>query len=273
MSVPAWLRRYWRPSSPPESSRFASAGGSSRRPASSSDSLASSAARRLRRGLSSALLCVPVLATGAAAQTVVPDDWPLKPSGLSAGDQFRLMFVTSTTRDATSTNIADYNSFVQARAAAGHMSIRSYSAQFRALGSTAAVDARDNTSTTGTGVPIYWLGGAKLADDYADLYDGTVWDSTAGRDESGGTVSGNPLIWTGTANDGTEYTVATFSGALGSAVFVAYGNPGIFYDNRSVGSTSRPLYGMSPVFEVGQSNQLSIGALLIANRNVRFWST
>ena len=46
-------------------------------------------------------------------------------------------------------------------------------------------DARDNTGTTGTGVPIYWLGGAKVADDNADFYDG-AWDEEAtGRRENG----------------------------------------------------------------------------------------
>ena len=56
---------------------------------------------------------------------------------------------------------------------------------FRALISTAGTDARDNTGTRYTysddnddtnddlGVPIYWLNGKKVADDYRDLYDGT----------------------------------------------------------------------------------------------------
>jgi hypothetical protein len=34
------------------------------------------------------------------------------PTGLSPGDEYRLVFVTSTTRNATSSNIADYNLFV-----------------------------------------------------------------------------------------------------------------------------------------------------------------
>ena len=82
------------------------------------------------------------------AQTGVPADWALKPSGLSGGDQFRLLFITSTTRNAESTDIADYNTFVQGRAAAGHQAIRSHSSGFRVVGCTEAVDARDNTSTT-----------------------------------------------------------------------------------------------------------------------------
>ena len=67
-----------------------------------------------------------------------------------------------------------YNSYVQARAANGHAVIRPYGAGFRAIGSTASVDARDNTCSTGTGVPIHWLSGSKVADDYGDFYDGTA---------------------------------------------------------------------------------------------------
>ena len=35
-----------------------------------------------------------------------------QPTSLNPGDTYRLAFVTSTVRDATSTNIADYNTFV-----------------------------------------------------------------------------------------------------------------------------------------------------------------
>ena len=270
VSAFSWLRRPRCSTSPPESLTSASAGASSRRPASSSDSLSFTAARRLRRGLSSALLCVPLLAllaTGAAAQTVVPDDWPLKPSGLSAGDQFRLMFVTSTTRDASSTDIADYNSFVQGRAAAGHTSIQSYSAQFRALGSTATVDARDNASTTGTGVPIYWLGGAKIADSYTDFYDGN-WDSAMGdgRNESGGSASSVSVVFVGSEDNGTK---DSNNFTLGStADFVRVSNPRTpsqgLRNGGALAETSEThrFYGLSPVFEVAPTTttELSIGA-------------
>ena len=277
MGAFAWLRRSRRPSSPPELSSSAGRHSASRRPASSSDSSGLSAARtsagirhaarRLRRGLSSALLCVPLLAllaTGAAAQTVVPADWPLKPSGLSTGDQFRLMFITSTTRLATSSNIADYNSFVQTRAAAGHMSIQTYSSQFRALGSTAAVDARDNAMTTGTGVAIYWLGGAKVANSNADFHDGT-WANPVGRDESGTSVASNTRYFTGSENDGTEALISVLSSALGEAATggVRFGEvQGLSKNQSAVGgsTTSYSFLALSPVFEVGQSNQLSISA-------------
>ena len=97
------------------------------------------------------------------------------------------MFVTTHTRDGRSSNIADYNSLVQDRAGAtGHTNIQTYKTGFRALASTTTVDARDNTCTTGAGVAIYWLNGSKVADNNADLYDGS-WDSVSGRRfESGG---------------------------------------------------------------------------------------
>ena len=100
----------------------------------------------------------------------VYSDWNAKPSGISGGDQFRLIFLSSTKRKATSLDIADYNTFVQDLAAGGHNAIRPYADGFNVVGCTASmpgfpagVNARDNTGTTGTGVPIYWLKGAKVA--------------------------------------------------------------------------------------------------------------
>ena len=133
----------------------------------------------------------------------------LSPPGLGVGDSFRLLFVTSTGRNASSSNIADYSRFVQGRAAAGHSAVRSFSSKFRVLASTHSVDARDHTGTrytsTNKGVPIYWLDGDKVADDYEDFYDGS-WDnkSRKGKNESGNAFSNSSWIWSGTRNDGTE---------------------------------------------------------------------
>ena len=128
---------------------------------------------------------VPAVTNNSARPNEVLASWSLTPAGLAAGDQFRLLFLSSTKRDAVSTDIADYNTFVQDRTAAGHADIRAYSAGFRAVGCTGAVDARDNTSTTGMGVPIYWLDGTKVADDYADFYDGDWDDEVNDKNESG----------------------------------------------------------------------------------------
>ena len=53
--------------------------------------------------------------TGAIAGAVaVPANWPLLPSGLGAGDQFRLIYVTSQTTQATDITPSFYDSFVRA---------------------------------------------------------------------------------------------------------------------------------------------------------------
>ena len=144
----------------------------------------------------------------AYAQTDVPSDWPLKPSGLGVGDEFRLLNMTKNPQEANSTNIADYDSYVQGRISAiGHADIKAFSGHFNVLGSTATVNARSHTGTTGSGgVPIYWLNGAKVADDYADFYDGSWSNANAARLEDGTLISQNRRdqpICTGTNNDGT----------------------------------------------------------------------
>ncbi len=222
----------------------------------------------LRRGLVAVLLGLPLLAglaSEAAAQTTpmanadgsytVPQNWALKPSAVNAGGRFRLMFRTTTVRNSVSANIADYNTFVQNRAAAGQMAIRPYSSAFRVLGSTATVNARDNAMTTGTGVPIYWLGGARVADNYSDFHDGS-WDSAAVRNESAGTVDSSFQAWTGSNDDGTAFTGQELGS--GGQVRTGTGNDGLsgrsFTGNASL---TTAFFALSPVFLVG-SHEASI---------------
>ena len=78
---------------------------------------APSFAYRMRRAVAGLLLVIAGLVavpTLAHAQTTVPSNWALTPSGLSAGDSFRLIFATSTNVNATSSNIGEYNTVVQA---------------------------------------------------------------------------------------------------------------------------------------------------------------
>ena len=164
---------------------------------------------------------VPAVTNNSALTNEVLASWSLTPASLAVGDQFRLIFLSSTKRNALATDIADYNTFVQDRAAAGHASIQAYSGGFGVIGCTAAVDARDNTSTTGTGVPIYWLDGAKVADDYADFYDGSWADEVNDKDESGAdahdTSQSDNYPFTGCQNDGTEeFAGATNPRGLGA---------------------------------------------------------
>ena len=210
---------------------------------------------------------VAVLATEAQAQVecssantdgsyTVPTDWPLKPSGVSAGDKFRLLFVTSTTGNArTSTDIATYNTFVQTRAKAGHSAITdSCGDLFKVVGSTSAVDARDNTSTTGTGEAIYWLDGAKLADNYSDFYDDS-WDSYERKTETGGTRT-DFWVWSGSNQNGTKSSKPLGNNGritLGGLTSTLAGPIEGLSDALPDSSTIYPFYGLSPVFVVASA--------------------
>ncbi|MYD93785.1 MAG: hypothetical protein F4Y02_08845, partial [Chloroflexi bacterium] len=186
----------------------------------------------------------------AGAQTEVPADWGLKPSGIDGGEQFRLLIVTSSARSGSSSSIGDYDTHVQTSVASGHAQIRRFSSQFKALACTSSEDARDNTETTYTssnkGVPIYWLNGSKVADDYEDFYDGS-WDSTSPTSQRGTNPPGN-TVWTGCEDDGTENT------PLGDSMptFGVANSQGRQLDGGGGFDPSSNLrvYGLSPVFQV-----------------------
>ena len=211
------------------------------------------------------------------AQTTVPPDWSLKPSGVGAGQQFRLIFLSSTKSAATSTSISTYNTFVQNRAADGHSDIQGYSSGFTVVGCTADVDARDNTATRYTnankGVPIYWLNGNKVADNYEDFYDET-WDEEANDKNQLGTIGPDTsqeanYPYTGCAHNGTESVDVSFSYALGDADGVRVARPNSTLNQHGPLSSNlfidpsgeRPMYGLSQVFTVvpGNTGTLTTG--------------
>ncbi len=207
--------------------------------------------------------CSPFLALFLAAapvqaqtQTEVPTGWSLIPSGPSAGEDFRLLIVTSTRQTADDTAIADYNTVVQGDVSStGHTDIQSYSANFQMLGCTETTSAITNTNTasTDTAAPIYWLNGAKVADDYADLYDGS-WDSHGPKYPSGENaptsgLSSQTLVGCTPAGeiDGDGYylgaTTKMTQGYPGSSGFEF----GVFPVNAG---TSQRFYGLSEIFRV-----------------------
>lgn len=122
-----------------------------------------------------------------------------------AGDTYRLVFVTSGTRSAKSNNIDNYNAFVQAAADASPLGLSGVS--WKVIASTDTVDARDNTSTNtsvnGPGQAIFLVDGSTLvANNYTDLWDGSI-DNLINMDENGtGGISANPA--TGSSSNGTK---------------------------------------------------------------------
>ena len=165
------------------------------------------------------------------------------PPGLSPDKQYRLVFVTSGARSALSPSIEVYNDFVNAF---GDVAVES---NWKAIGSTETVDAIENTGTAGGGgVPIYNLAGQLVAENYGDLWDGSLLNKID-IDENGATSGGH--VWTGTGTDGAA-TPGYYLGGAGVAI-----NGAVYYKdaawvshlNFGVGSYLR-MYGMSSVLTV-----------------------
>lgn len=145
---------------------------------------------------------VAILLVAAGESRAVPITVP---GGLDPGDQYRLAFVTSGTNSAVITDINFYNAFVSA-AANSVPELAALGTGWRAIASTSAVRAWDNTSTNpggGPGVPIYLLDGSLLATGNADLWDGTIGTPGAPRFDEHGNVLFD-LVWTGTNPGGTQ---------------------------------------------------------------------
>jgi hypothetical protein len=186
----------------------------------------------------------------AQAAIVVP------PTGLAPGSEYRLVFVTSGTRNGTSSNIADYNTFVQNAARSSSVlntalttaGFDPTSISWTAIASTPTTNARVNTQTqaTDTSRPIYRLDGALIATSYADLWDGSLRD-TLNVTEVDSVGAGR--VWTGTAASGLTL------GALGSAFSVLYGiqeriDLWVSNGDTLVATNGLNLYGISSVLAV-----------------------
>ena len=230
--------------------------------------------RALRNILAAALLTLPLLALFVPAVEAYPpgcsradgnyvghEDWVLTPSTLAHGDKFRLLFASSTKLNAKDGNNAAYNTFVRNRAKAGYGIHENCAKQFNALISTrwgSSAKVATSTTSSDTDASIWWLNGEKVADDYADFYDGS-WDSRNHKNESGGTTS-HEWVWTGSNSDGTRN--ATHHAGSGGNVMRANlnNNDPLFrgYAHSRSRAQEHRVFGLSPVFTVWKDPRLSI---------------
>jgi len=132
------------------------------------------------------------------------------------GDQYRLAFYTSQKRDATSTDIDDYNAFVQGVAAGSTTYPLLGNGTWKVLGSTETVSARQNTGTeTNVPVPIYVLDGeTRIAVDSDDM-----WNGFTGSDGSNIRIASGPVVYSpyldenGGGDSGTNHGVNCATGS------------------------------------------------------------
>ena len=182
------------------------------------------------------------------------------PVGLTAGDQYYLAFVTAGTRDATSSNIADYNQFVQSQAALNPaLTGTNMGVQWLAVASTQVgtqgTNAEDNLGLDPR-FPIYLLDGTTLVEQHAS----DLWvigpQIPIDEDQYANLVpSAGPgeFVWTGTTNQGET----AFPNQLGSAM-PAFGwtprGPEYWVDTDSMTSAAQlPMYAVSQLLTVPTS--------------------
>ncbi len=176
------------------------------------------------------LVCLYAL----ACCQVAAADFMIVPPGLSPGTQYRLVFVTSGTRNAVSSNIEDYNAFVTSQANQVP-SLVSLGTTWHAIGSTFSVHASDNTGTnpSSLGVPVYNLGGASVAASNVDLWDGSLLAPIM-FDQTGASQL-TATAWTGSLTNGNR-DIELFFGDT----FVITGSPGSTTDLWIEGQANNP---------------------------------
>eukprot|EP00448_Togula_jolla_P021438 CAMPEP_0170583534 /NCGR_PEP_ID=MMETSP0224-20130122/8188_1 /TAXON_ID=285029 /ORGANISM="Togula jolla, Strain CCCM 725" /LENGTH=536 /DNA_ID=CAMNT_0010906871 /DNA_START=65 /DNA_END=1673 /DNA_ORIENTATION=+ len=148
------------------------------------------------------------------------------PPDLDPGAHYRLVFVTSTSRDATATDIGTYNAFAVA-AAATNPELTSLSTTWTCIGSagnrttSAYVNANQNTltRTSDQDAPIYRLDGVRVADGNTHLWGGSLAHPIS-IDENGDALStkggpGPSRDWFlgDTAGDWVYYGLSTCTGS------------------------------------------------------------
>lgn len=139
-----------------------------------------------------------------AKATVIPPNLP-------PGSQYQLIFVTESIRDATSSNIDDYNAFVTSEAA---LSPSLPATLWHAVASTTTVNAIDNAPSVG--LPVYNTHGDLVASAATGLYTATLLNPIIYTQHGIGTV---PIsVWTG-----SDYTGLVSVNPMGAAG-VQWGN-------------------------------------------------
>jgi PEP-CTERM motif len=183
----------------------------------------------------------PALAGGIVLQT---------PPGLQPGDQFRFVFLTDGRMNALSSNISDYDNFVQSQADGA--TYNGVSVNWLAIGSTSTVNAIDHIGQTNT--PVYLVSGTEVTTSTTatGLWSGSLMH---GIDEDVTGSTQPPLYpWTGTSSAGVGFGPLFDLGGL----FPAIGATSATDDTWTAYSIElllfpQPFYGISAVLTVPQT--------------------
>ncbi len=198
----------------------------------------------LTKKLLFSFFCLSMMAVAEAGPIYAPIE-------LKRGDTFRVIFVTSGKINAQSTNIADYDQFVnqQANGATYGGALIHFSA-IASIATTATnpplVNARDHINSGSNSQAIagvFMVDGTKVATNSGTATNGLFSGSILTNPNQGisGTVYSDVNVWTGTAGNGLTYQTA----------FYGYYGLGSSNDGRLLSDPNPTPYFPSPVAEVG----------------------
>jgi len=200
------------------------------------------------------------------------------PAGLGPGDQYHILFATSNlTRVTGDTSVpppsptefggiaaADWDVTYHAAFAGLVPGWNGLDLVYRSILSIDGDNAVDRLSIVG---PVYNTNGDLLANDAADLWDGSL-ANPVGYDEKGILIASNTQVWTGTLIIGTwssgqscgdwDIPLSTEFGRQGNATLS--NNQWIYGGLNSCNNTAR-LYGLSPAITVPEPSTLFLTAL------------
>jgi hypothetical protein len=167
----------------------------------------------------------------------------LLPADLNPGDTYQLVFVTSGTIMARDSEIRVYNDFVQAAADLAKIDMNSplfgLDVTWKAIVSTLELNADVNAEVNG---PVYNLQGQRVANDYNDMWDGSLINPISFNER--GEHAGSQ-VWTGSWYDGktqTYYVMGTQYAYEGLSLAT---NTEWSTMNKMPNGRYRPLYAMS----------------------------
>lgn len=136
------------------------------------------------------------------------------PTGLAAGDTFRIIFLTQDTITGTSADISTYDTFVNSQA--GGAQYQGSTISWSAIVSTPTISARDHVGGYGTNDPVFRIDGTRIANSLttdaagnglwgyglASPAHGVLASPSFGID--GAALTGSLTAWTGSNYDGTK---------------------------------------------------------------------